>query len=383
VELSSLATRPLRRAGVLTAITVLASALTVATAGVAHAGPTQAPAGATQAPTSPVSSSARASAQALAAAPGRSADDAIRSYWTADRMKSAIPADTKSLDRAAADTMKAKGPVSAGTPARVEPAAPKIDSRASAGPAAPGVTVPNASGTAMSPAGQWYMSDWYGYFYGAPATTTGKVFFTGPDGWGYACSASAVNSEARNTVITAGHCVSDGYGNWNYNWVFVPDYYYGYAPYGMWTARELWTTYYWFWYTDFRYDVGAVVVNLDAYGRRLVDVVGGQGITWNQPRGQYVYDFGYPADPPFDGTHLKYCDNPTYDDFWSGWSNIGMQCYTTGGASGGPWLAYFSGYYGYVNGVNSFKYWWLGNDIFSPYFGTDAGNLYQAVRFRF
>ena len=56
-----------------------------------------------------------------------------------------------------------------------------------------------------------------------------------------------------------------------------------------------------------------------------------------------------------------------------------MNCNFTPGSSGGPWLAFFNGEFGYVNGVNAFSYTSIPGYIFSPYFGTDAYDLYLAA----
>ena len=53
----------------------------------------------------------------------------------------------------------------------------------------------------------------------------------------------------------------------------------------------------------------------------------------------------------------------------------------TGGAAGGPWLRWFNGPSGWVNGVNSYKYGSLPNNIYSSYFGNGAMNLYNANRY--
>jgi len=41
--------------------------------------------------------------------------------------------------------------------------------------------------------------------------------------------------------------------------------------------------------------MGGAVINTNAYGQHIVNVVGGQGFAWNWPSSEYVYDFGYPA----------------------------------------------------------------------------------------
>jgi hypothetical protein len=52
---------------------------------------------------------------------------------------------------------------------------------------------------------------------------------------------------------------------------------------------------------DINYDVGAAAVN-PLNGQNLTDVVGGQGIAFNQARGQNMYAFDYPAAAPYDGS---------------------------------------------------------------------------------
>jgi V8-like Glu-specific endopeptidase len=193
-----------------------------------------------------------------------------------------------------------------------------------------------------------------------------------------------VNSNGKDAVITAGHCVYGNLGGevpgegWHSNWMFVPDYYYGYAPYGVWTARQLWTLTNYYNNQDEGDDIGAAVMNTNSSGQHIVNVVGGQGLAWNWSENQYVYDFGYPAAPPFNGASLQYCNGGEF-----GWpyvsSTMGLACNFTGGSSGGPWLRAFGGEWGYINGVNDFGYSSLPDDIFSAYFGNNAYALYNSV----
>jgi hypothetical protein len=213
---------------------------------------------------------------------------------------------------------------------------------------------------------------------GKVTQTAGRVFFTF-QGRNASCSGDAVTSDNKSTVITAGHCVKLE-GAWHTNWVFVPGYDDGDRPYGTWTARLTLTTPQWDAGEDLSYDVGAAVVNtLD--GRPLVDVAGGQGIAFNQARRQRMHAFGYPAEPPYDGTTLTYCSGPTINDPLLS-TGIGMGCTMTGGSSGGPWFLNFdeaSGT-GIQNSVNSFKYTFLPTHMFGPYFGADAQNLYGTAQ---
>jgi hypothetical protein len=247
------------------------------------------------------------------------------------------------------------------------------------GPQGPSGRVEPSSpvGTQATPSTQVTPQSFYpGYPVGHPvARTYGKVFFTS-FGVNYVCSGTIVNSEGKSEVWTAGHCVSDRQA-WNYNWTFVPNYTNGSAPYGYWYAYQLWTTSAWFYNNnDFANDVGAAVMYRNN-GLRITDYLGGQGIAWNQPIGLYVCSFGYPQAYPFNGQSLVAACGYTYN---GGGGTIFMVNDMTGGSSGGAWLAYFNGQWGYINGHNDFKYTSLPQYMYSPYYGNQVASLYGAVR---
>ncbi len=212
---------------------------------------------------------------------------------------------------------------------------------------------------------------------GAVSKTAGRVFFT-YQGRQASCSGDAVTSGNKSVVLTAGHCVKLD-GAWHTDWVFVPGYDNGNAPYGTWTARTTLATPQWAAGEDINYDVGAAVVNpLD--GQSLTDVVGGQGVAFNQARGQDMYAFGWPAADPYDGTKEIYCSGTTFDAFIS--DGIGMTCDMTGGASGGPWFLDFDegAGTGIQNSVNSYKINFIDIWMFGPYFGSDAQGVYDTAQ---
>jgi V8-like Glu-specific endopeptidase len=271
---------------------------------------------------------------------GAAAQQRAQAYWTPERMRAAKPLDLPAITGAPIST-------EAGVPTTVEPMA-----------------FPN-SGSAWTGAGN-------------VVKTTGRVFFT-YQGRTASCSGSAVTSTNKSTVITAGHCVKLD-GAFHTNWTFVPAYNNGNAPYGTWTARLLRATPQWVATENISYDIGAAVVSA-LNGALLTDVVGGQGIAFNQPKGQNMYAFGYPAAAPYNGTILIYCSGKVFNEFL-GTGSIGMTCNMTGGASGGPWFLQFSEATGngVLNSVNSFKYSFAANWMFGPYFGTDAQNLYNTAQ---
>jgi hypothetical protein len=216
--------------------------------------------------------------------------------------------------------------------------------------------------------------DWTGG--GAVEKTAGRVFFT-YQGRQASCSGDAVTSGNKSVVLTAGHCVKLD-GAWHTDWMFVPAYKDGNAPFGQWAAKATMSTPQWEASEDINFDVGAAVVN-PLNGQSLTDVVGGQGVAFNSPRGQDMYAFGWPAEDPYDGTHMIYCSGTTFDALIS--DGIGMTCDMTGGASGGPWFQDFDEGTGagLQNSVNSYKINLIPTWMFGPYFGTDAQNLYNAA----
>ncbi|MFC4588155.1 trypsin-like serine peptidase [Sphaerisporangium corydalis] len=91
--------------------------------------------------------------------------------------------------------------------------------------------------------------------------TIGKVFFTVGDKE-YWCSASSVQSKYHNLVATAGHCVFDeGIQNGALdNWVFIPGYYQGKAPWGIYVGKAAYTHYDFAVYEDYDSDYAFVTV---------------------------------------------------------------------------------------------------------------------------
>ncbi|MFI9542677.1 peptidase [Streptomyces sp. NPDC052016] len=278
-----------------------------------------------------------------------------REFWTPERMRAATPLDLANVNgRADGRSAPAKGTkftVAPTTPART--------------PADVGIKAfPNSGGP------------WTGG--GAVLSTAGRVFFS-YQGRTASCSGNAVTSANKSTVITAGHCVKLQ-GAWHTDWVFVPGYHDGQAPYGKWTASKTLSTPQWTASEDINYDIGAAVVApLD--GKRLTDVVGGQGLAFNTGYNLAMYSFGFPAASPYDGEKFIYCSGTTTRDFLLS-KDHGMTCNMTGGSSGGPWFTQFneSTGTGLLTSVNSFKYNFLPNRMYGPYFGADAQNLYQTAQ---
>ncbi|MFI7689280.1 trypsin-like serine peptidase [Nonomuraea sp. NPDC049655] len=259
----------------------------------------------------------------------------------------------------------------------------------------------------------------------------GKVFFVDGSGKFRWCSATSIQSGNRNLVATAGHCVYDTDSNSDTlsNWVFVPGYYQGKAPWGIYVGKQAFTHYDFDNYEDYDRDYAFVTVYngiqfdgvkqvdrkdferfsgpkrawgghyyilLSKDAGRLGDAVGGQGFAWNQPTGKFVRTFGYPAAPhpdgnkPYSGVTPKHCyGKTTAKTVGASWlkieEHVGLKCAVTPGYDGGPWLLNYSNAkrLGYVNGVTSTFADQDGNDridyITSPYFDGETAAVYKAA----
>ncbi|MFD5410903.1 trypsin-like serine peptidase [Streptomyces nojiriensis] len=269
-------------------------------------------------------------------------------FWTAERMRGAAPLDVTAVPGAA------RTPVAtSATPTTIAPTA-----------AASPTAFPQAGGA------------WTGG--GAVVKTSGRVFFTMGDRTA-SCSGDSVTSANGSTVITAGHCVKYQ-GAWHTNWVFVPAYNNGSAPYGQWSATKTFATDQWAASEDMNMDVGlAVVAPLN--GQTLSQAVGAQGIAFNGGYNKKMYSFGFPAAAPYDGTKLVYCSGNSGKDFLLT-KDHGLGCNMTGGSSGGPWFQDFNEATGLGTqvSVNSFGYTFLPNRMYGPYFGNEAKAAYDKAQ---
>ncbi|WP_267243996.1 trypsin-like serine peptidase [Streptomyces sp. PR69] len=283
-------------------------------------------------------------------------------FWTPERMRSATPLDALPLDGGALKALKApktlKAPGAQAETTVVPPTAPASSS--TLGPAA----FPQAGGA-------WNDG-------GAVVKTSGRVFFTF-QGRTASCSGNSVTSANGSTVITAGHCVKYQ-GSWHTDWIFVPAYDNGQAPYGQWTATQTMAIDQWASSENINYDVGAAVV-APLNGKTLTETVGAQGLEFNAGYNKRMYAFGFPAADPYDGSKLIYCSGNSSKD-WLFSQDHSLGCNMTGGSSGGPWFTSFDEATGtgLQTSVNSFGYVFLPNRMFGPYFGNEAKALYDKAQ---
>lgn len=320
----------------------------------------------------------------------------VRQYWNRSRLRSAVPMEQilhgrrRSPARPGLPGSSGSGSGLPGSPGSGSglPGASRPGGGSAGSPGSAGAS--NGASTVVPPtAGENALGNssrttaaavWPGT--GAIATTAGRVFFTIQEGGRTrtaSCSGTAVNSANRSVVITAGHCVKSN-GQTHRNVVFVPGFQNGNRPFGTWVATNLFTTQQWNANEDINFDIAAFVV-APLNGRNLVDVVGGQGVAFNQQRGLQMYSFGYPAAAPFDGSRLIFCAGRTINDPLQT-NDLGLRCDMTGGSSGGPWLLAFNERTGtgLVNSVNSFKYNVDPRFMFGPFFGPEAQAVYNAAQ---
>jgi hypothetical protein len=236
--------------------------------------------------------------------------------------------------------------------------------------------------------------------------TSGKVFFVGADGQSHWCTATAVQSQYRNVVATAGHCVYDtqrSYATFD-KWVFVPGYAAGTAPWGLYVGKQAFTHFDFPTYDDYDRDYAFVTVysgvvssasgELTNFGR-LGDNVGGQGLAWNQPLDSSVDVFGYPAGPhpdgkrPYTGETIESSSGSTTaamvpslkaEEFTAVDSP-----FTGEGSLGSSWLSHYDAgsRMGYLNGITVSVADTDGNlrydTSFSPYFDRELMDIHSAA----
>jgi V8-like Glu-specific endopeptidase len=219
-----------------------------------------------------------------------------------------------------------------------------------------------------------------------PARVNGKLFFVAGDGKNYVCSASVIVSAGQSLIMSAGHCAYDsGHGGWAHDWLFVPAYDEGAAPYGWWISQTAVVPTGWINTTDFAYDVSAITIHPDGAGNTIQSVLGAWGYTFDTDPNQYHEFIGYPEEPtpPYDGGKMIGCN--TSFGFWEEGTTGSdgdfsvYPCTMTHGASGGAYVTAS----GQLQAVNSHGYCDVNGTYcgynFGTYFGPTALNVYNSL----
>lgn len=203
----------------------------------------------------------------------------------------------------------------------------------------------------------------------------GRIFGTAPDGT-FSCSGTAIASDNKSVVWTAGHCLELN-NQTSTNVVFIPAYDEGNAPFGTFPATMQVTPAEWGEQEDPEFDFGAFTVGANESGALLGDVVALRGIAFSQQPTEQLQSFAYPGAPTtkFDGENLQSCRSQGSARILDG--VIAMGCDMQEGSSGGGWVMRD----GFVISNQSFgnmRVW--PNMGFGPYLGATAKMLYDSVR---
>lgn len=282
-------------------------------------------------------------------------------YWTAKRMRTATPLAVPQQDAATALASPAPRPKPTALPAsRSLDLANTLPPRAPRGTATIGIgdrppftsgEVPLATQTTF------------------PTSTNGKLFGKLQGLGGYSCSATVISSSSHSVIMTAGHCVFDEKAGFARKVVFVPAYHDGDRPFGAWSAASLSSTKQWQRATNFNYDYASIRLRKSG-GDSIGDVVGEQGVAFDQAREQVFQAIGYPFDfkktermwncvAPFAGADPR--------DRTSGQPDSAIGCDMSSGASGGGWFIRDLAGTQYLNSVTSFGYRKIRKTLFGPY----------------
>lgn len=179
-----------------------------------------------------------------------------------------------------------------------------------------------------------------------PHKRVGRLVFQDYYNRTYQCSAAVIKN---NYIVTAGHCAYDTVSNrWHKNWVFVPAYRNGYAPYGTFrgTVATILTAYLnlsgsYSINTWARYDVAIIKLGYNSAGRSVNSMVGYLGYKYNFGYNNVWFNTGYPAKDyrnysiSYPGQYQRACIN---EGFQQASYVVGGGCKWGPGISGGPWL---------------------------------------------
>lgn len=202
---------------------------------------------------------------------------------------------------------------------------------------------------------------------GLAGKTQGRLYME-LDGGHSVCSATVINSQSKDLIATAAHCLWDTAGSSGLvnNVMFIPaDNNDGTsAPYGRWYGTESWIP------SEFKnnakssvqstsgegwaYDFAFVRVAPNSQNKKIQEVTGGQGIAFGIPVDNLVVT-GYPTASPFDGTSQRYCAATAASTRRYARGGFSISCAMTQGSSGGGWLARYDPKTGagYVVGMTS------------------------------
>lgn len=171
-----------------------------------------------------------------------------------------------------------------------------------------------------------------------PYSAVGKLFFSDSEGGDFVCSAAVIT---KRLVLTAGHCVHDGpVGGFFEDFLYVPAYLRGDAPYGSWTATAVFVTDAWADSGEIphRHDF-ALLVMADQAGSTISDVTGKISFLADNLADNHLTLLGYPGNLD-SGEEMHQITSGDYVEFLANTVVYGSDM--SGGSSGGPWCQNFN-----------------------------------------
>lgn len=184
-----------------------------------------------------------------------------------------------------------------------------------------------------------------------PATAIGRLsFFTGTGtSW---CTATLVNAPNKDTIWTAGHCVSDGHGHEYEDFVFTPDVNGKSGPFGTFKAKYISAPAGWVAQSLYQYDYAAIALapSLRGKAQNLAGaegwIMGGNTYKW---AGAHIFGYPsviYPSKQRVNATQLRFCTGSTVEDRFQ----ERFACDMGQGSSGGPLIYRLTAKTGWVVG---------------------------------
>lgn len=202
-------------------------------------------------------------------------------------------------------------------------------------------------------------------------STVGRLYSVTPNGKDYYCTASVVASDTKNLIYTAAHCVYNkdnpefGADGWHSSFVFIPAYHeklvdnkrVPQAPFGQWMSSHASVYQGWTVDRDRSFDQAFLTLDPSVDGRLLQDLVGANGLTYDEPTPQLLINaWGYPRWGDYETQRWRphRCSLTMEASSEVVPDGVRMMCKMTAGSSGGPWIkARSTANYGYVVAVTS------------------------------
>jgi V8-like Glu-specific endopeptidase len=276
----------------------------------------------------------------------------VEGYWTPERLKSAVPmpmpkARTGVIPRRSDPAPTGEGQLHRGSP-------PTLDvgtdlERQLYVPDQPGPRTESAPDAPSDFTTSGYYFTTSRVFPDAavktyPNRAAGKLFFSDTvHGGNFVCSASVI---AQRLIVTAGHCVAHGSADagtrhFYANFLFVPAYNNGKAPFKQWSWTNATTTNNWFLSGSVPnlQDVGIIAVRDTNYNHvlhRIAEVTGWLG-WWTlggRQLNNHITQLGYPCN--LDSCARMEINNAGGVGVVS--NNLEIGSLMSGGSSGGPWI---------------------------------------------